>query len=73
MGKQHQGCGEMVKQTSEYLHPYSLWNHNWGLQQGKLDFFPKLSSQGFFMHFVFIFRKKIFVNQFADAVVTSWR
>lgn len=39
MGKQHQGCGEMVKQTSEYLHPYSLWNHNWGLQQGKLDFF----------------------------------
>lgn len=42
MGKQHQGCGEMVKQSSEYLHPYSLWNHNWGLYQGKLfGFFPR--------------------------------
>lgn len=59
MDKQHQGCGEVVKQSSEYLHPYSLWNHNWGLYQGKL--FGIFFSQGLFsrflLHFVFIFRK----------------
>lgn len=70
MGKQHQGCGEMVKQTSEYLHPYGLWNHDWGLQQGKLDFFKGLFSK-FLPTFCFHNQKKNFGNQFADAVVAG--
>lgn len=59
MGKQHQGCGEMVKQSSEYLHPYSLWNHNWGLYQGKLfGFFSQGLFSRFILHFVFIIRNR---------------
>lgn len=82
MDKQHQGCSEMVKQSSEYLHPYSLWNHNWSLYQGKLFgfcvvlfvifSFKTRSLFKVFYAFCFHIQKKIFGNQFTDAVVAGW-
>lgn len=35
MGHQHQTGCQLAEQSSEQLHPDTVWGHNWSLYQGK--------------------------------------